>query len=50
MMTPGLCVNVWTWRDQMKLAAVYKMSYYEGAFVKQVVEDVKRNLLSGLQV
>lgn len=34
----------------MNLAAVYNTSYYEGAFVKRVVEDVKRNLLSGLQV
>ncbi|KKY38535.1 hypothetical protein UCDDA912_g01372 [Diaporthe ampelina] len=50
MITPALCNHVWTWRDQLTLAAVFNTSYYEEAFVKQVMEDVKRNLLSGLQI
>lgn len=50
MLAPGLCIHLWTWRDQMNLSVVYKMSYYEGPFVKQVMEDVKRNLLSGLRI
>lgn len=50
MITPALCNHVWTWRDQMTLAAVFNTSYYEEAFVNQVMEDVKQNLLSGLQI
>ncbi|KAI7780066.1 hypothetical protein LA080_000079 [Diaporthe eres] len=36
MITPALCNHVWTWRDQMTLAAVFNTAYYEEAFVKQV--------------
>jgi len=50
MITPALCNHVWTWRDQMTLAAVFNTAYYEDAFVKQVMEDVKQNLLKGLQI
>lgn len=27
MITPALCNHVWTWRDQMTLAAVFNTSY-----------------------
>lgn len=50
MLAPGMCIHVWTWRDQMTLSVVYNTAYYEGVFVTQVMEDVKRNLLSGLRV
>ncbi|KAK7704692.1 hypothetical protein SLS64_008457 [Diaporthe eres] len=50
MITPALCNHVWTFRDQMTLAAVFNTAYYEEAFVKQVMEDVKQNLLSGLHI
>lgn len=32
MITPALCNHVWTWRDQMTLAAVFNTAYYEEAF------------------
>lgn len=50
MITPGVCNHVWTWRDQMTLAAVFNTAFYEEAFVEQSMEDVKRNLLLDLQV
>lgn len=50
MITPAICNHVWTWRDQMTLAAVFNTAYYEDAFVKQVMEDFKQNLLKGLQI
>jgi hypothetical protein len=50
MITPALCNHVWTWRDQMILARVFNTAYYQGAFVKHVMEDVKENLLRGLQI
>lgn len=50
MITPALCNHVWTWRDQLTLAAVFNTAFYEESFVKQVMENVKRNLLSGLQI
>lgn len=50
MITPALGNHVWTWRDQLTLAAVFNTVFYEEAFVKKVMEDVKQNLLLGLQV
>lgn len=50
MITPGSCNHVWTWRDQMTLAAVFNTAFYGEAFVKQFMEGVKQNLLLGLQI
>ena len=50
MITPALCNHVWAWRDQMTLAAVFNTAFYNEAFVKQVMEDVKQILLLGLQI
>lgn len=50
MITPALCNHVWTWRDQMTLAGVFNTAYYEETFARQVMEDVKQNLLKGLQI
>lgn len=50
MITPALCNHAWTWRDQLTLAAVFNTAFYEETFVKKVMQDVKQNLLSGLQI
>lgn len=34
----------------MTLAAVFNTAFYEEAFVKQFMEDIKQNMLLGLQV
>ena len=50
MITPAVCCHVWTWRDSLTLAAVFNTAFYQEAFVQQFMENVKDNLLKGLQV
>ncbi|KUI56622.1 hypothetical protein VP1G_04045 [Cytospora mali] len=50
MITPAVCCHVWTWRDELTLAAVFNTAYFEETFVKGFMESVRENLLKGLKV
>lgn len=50
MITPAVCCHVWTWRDELTLAAVFNTAYYEEGSVREFMESVKKNLLKGLEL
>ncbi|KAI0521013.1 hypothetical protein F5B22DRAFT_34054 [Xylaria bambusicola] len=48
--TPQLVVHTWSWNGRLHISACYNESFYEAAFVKQWLEEVKTNLLKNLGV
>lgn len=50
MITPAVCCHVWTWRDELTLSAVFNTAFFEAKFVQAFVENVKENLMKGLEI
>ncbi|KAI2634087.1 hypothetical protein GGS26DRAFT_29936 [Hypomontagnella submonticulosa] len=50
MLTRNVQFHVWSWKGELSLAACFNKSFYEESFVVDVLEKVKRELLSGCGV
>ncbi|KAI1074997.1 hypothetical protein F5B20DRAFT_417192 [Whalleya microplaca] len=50
MLTRALQFHLWTWRDELTIAACFNESFYEKDFVNGVLDQVKGELISGLGI
>ncbi|KAI1081351.1 hypothetical protein F5B20DRAFT_535733 [Whalleya microplaca] len=50
VLTRSLLFHVWSWRDQLNIAASYNKAFYEREFVIEVLYKVVRQLLAGLGI
>ncbi|CAJ2505692.1 Uu.00g130860.m01.CDS01 [Anthostomella pinea] len=50
VLTRALQFHVWSWKGELRIAACFNRSFYEGAFVTDVIGKVREELLAGTSV
>ncbi|KAI0470467.1 hypothetical protein GGR56DRAFT_668206 [Xylariaceae sp. FL0804] len=50
VLTRALQFHVWSWKDELGIAACYNRSFYENACVADVIAKVREEVLAGLRI